>query len=124
LADEDEVREGWAWVSLSAISNGLSAEDLVDRLPQSHPGRINSAIVVVDFDKVQPDPSLSDQLEALGRYLAEFRSELLSLRQAAKFELRIGWLPRDPQEGLVVPSQLLRSLAELDVDIMLDGYGS
>jgi len=86
------VREGWAWVSLGAASARLSSKDLLSQLPRSHPGTINNALAIVDFDKVQPDASLSDRLAALREYLTEFRGELLGLRPAADFELRVGWL--------------------------------
>lgn len=119
---EDAIgREGWAKVSLSAYSSRL-AQDLVGRLPRSRPDKKLRELAHVEFNG--DDPSLGSQLKALEHYLSQHQTELLNLREEAEFELRISWLPKDPSESLVVPAQLLRSLAELDIDIMLDGYGS
>ena len=115
--------DGWAWVSLSAYSELISPEEFHQRFPDGKPATKNNKVVSVDFSGESEDLRLEILLERLGNYLVLHRIQLLALRNEAEFRLHIGWTPLSPQECLVVPAQLLKALAELDVNIMFDGYG-
>ena len=116
--------DGWAWVSLGAYSKGIAAEELRTRLPAGRMGVHNNDIVSVDFSEGRDELLLGELLDKLADYLRLHRELLLALRSDVEFQVRIGWSPLSPQESLVVSAQLIKALAELDVVVMLDGYGA
>jgi hypothetical protein len=65
---------------------------------------------------------LADLLSELANYLAVHRDQIKVLLPKSDFQLRIGWSPLSPQESVAIPAELLAYLAELRVDLMLDGY--
>jgi hypothetical protein len=114
--------DGWAWVSLSAYSEAMTAEELALRMPDAKPGKRNRHLAAVDFAGDDPGVPLEQLLQELGAYLARHRGRLVALSADADFQLRIGWSPRSPQEALAIPAELLTALGELKCPIMLDTY--
>jgi hypothetical protein len=115
--------DGWAWVSLSAYNKSIPAEELAAKLPGGKVEIRNNDIVSVEFSEARDELPLRELLDRLASYLRLHREQLLSIRHDVEFQVRIGWSPLRPQESLVVSSQLINALAELNVVVMLDGYG-
>jgi len=93
-------------------------------MPEGKINGQNDMLASVEFPGVSAGGNLHSKLEELQGYLGRHRERLLAIRERADFQLRIGWSPMSPQESLVFPASLISGLAELGVDIMLDGYGS
>jgi hypothetical protein len=116
------VGDGWAWISLSAYNEDLAAADIAALLPGAVESRRNSHLAAVRFKGHDDRARLGELLSELTSYLASHRHEIQDLLPGSDWQLRIGWSPLSPQESLVISAQLLAYLAELRVDLMLDGY--
>jgi hypothetical protein len=114
--------DGWAWISLSAYSEAMMAEELALRMPDAKPGKRNRHLAAVEFGGGESDPPLEQLLRELGAYLDRHRGRLVALGADADFQLRIGWSPRSPQEALAISADLLAALGELKCPVMLDTY--
>ena len=116
--------DGWAWVSLGAYGSAISADDLSR---QCLKGRLTDKMTcwrLLNFRAYQQAGICTASSRNCRVILGDTGSALLAIRERADCQLRIGWSPMSPQESLVFPASLISGLAELGVDIMLDGYGS
>jgi hypothetical protein len=116
------VGDGWAWLSLSAVSSHLSSEETRDLLPGSVASQRNPHLASVRFRGGDAGSSLSALLSELADYIDSHRDALRNGSRSADFQLRVGWSPRSPQESVAIPAPLLAALGDLGADVMIDVY--
>lgn len=116
------MTENWAWLSLSAYSEVIPAEQVTAKIPGSKPGKKNNRLVSLEFSGTSDEARLQELLNQLGEYINTNIDTLTSLIGKVDFQARIGWTPTSPQESIALPGALLLALGRLDADLMIDAY--
>jgi hypothetical protein len=113
----------WARVSLRISCDVMTAQEVSTLVESSLPIPETSGATPW-FTELGSDPAvpLDAQLGEAKELLMRSRDLLERIGRTERIDLVIGWTPRVPQDGLLIDSELLRLLAELDVQIFLDTY--
>jgi hypothetical protein len=120
--NDSPMSNEWAWISLSAYSEELGSDQIAQLLPRSEAVRGNSNLAATEFGTKISEKTIGELIGQVSMYLETYADELKARLPRADFQLRIGWMPRSPQESIAFPPILLSNLAKLNAAVMLDVY--
>ena len=117
------INDGWAKASFRFVGPVLSPGLLGPALAvHAVPGPRGDVITFPVADDVQLD--LQQLLGGVERFAGEHRDDLSDFRRCTGAELQVflGWSPVAPQESVSLAASLLKLLAELGAEIVIDTY--